>query len=41
MYILFSIIFENLGALLAQYEEHATFDLEVMSSRPTLGVKLT
>jgi len=29
------------GAWLAQWEEHATLDLGLMSSSPTMGVEIT
>ena len=32
---------DNWGAWLAQLEEHATLDLRVMSSSPTLDVEIT
>lgn len=31
---------ENEGAWLGQSEEHATFDLDVLSSSPMFGVKI-
>lgn len=34
-------IFLNVGAWLAQWEEHVPLDLRVMGSSPTLGVEIS